>query len=82
MPYIKLEDRKVWDEWLKKMPTPQSLGELNYLITKIILKAEPSCYLDYAELVGLLETVKLEFYRRAVAVYEDGKCKLHGDVYE
>ena len=41
----------------------------------------PLCYSDYNEVVGLLESVKLEFYRRMVANYEDSKIIVNGDVY-
>jgi len=45
------------------------------------LPPKPS-YSDYNALVGVLECAKLEFYRRAVAAYEDKKIKENGDVYE
>jgi hypothetical protein len=38
-------------------------------------------YFSYNEVVGVLECVKLEMYRRLVAPYEDRKCKENGDVY-
>lgn len=63
-------------------------GELNFAVTKVLLaylgapdSLAPAGYEDYAEIVATLECVKLEFYRRAVAVYEHGKMIEHGDVY-
>lgn len=37
-------------------------------------------YADYNEVIGVLESCKLEFYRRHVAAYEDRKIKENGDV--
>ena len=57
------------------------VGDLNYMITKILLMAKPKSYAEYNALVGVLECCKLEFYRRAVAAYEDEKIQENGDVY-
>lgn len=60
-------------------------GELNYVITKLVvecLKAEE--HVNYSTLnkyLGVLDAVKNEFYRRVVAKYEDDKIKDNGDVY-
>ena len=37
-------------------------------------------YEEYNSVVGVLESVKLEFYRRAVAAYEDNKIVENGDI--
>lgn len=62
-----------------------TVGELNYRITKQILGflgARPlENYDTYNEVVGVLECVKLEMYRRRIARYEDKKKKENGDVY-
>lgn len=34
-----------------------------------------------ADVLGTIECVKLEFYRRVVAPYEDQKCEQNGDAY-
>jgi len=31
--------------------------------------------------IGVLESVKMELYRRKIADYEDEKCEENGDVY-
>lgn len=72
---------------------PRSTGELNYAITKLCLgfvrrnqvvgdvqSGQPT-YQDINDVVGALEGVKLEFYRRLAAPYEDTKIALNGDVY-
>lgn len=60
-------------------------GDLNYFITKILLKyikdgGKPRYYI-YNEVIGVLECIKQELYRRVVAVYEDVKKDMNGDVF-
>ena len=66
-------------------PKPTTPGEVNFLITEIILgytaSSRPS-YTEYATLVGILETCKMELYRRLVVPYENNKIAQHGDVYD
>ena len=84
-PYIKQEHRKALDLLLKEFNsyTIASYGEMNYVITKILLDCLPcASYQDYQAIIGLLECVKQEFYRKRVAHFEDEKCKLNGEVYE
>ena len=82
MPYINKCFRREIDRWLELMPpTMASLGVLNYTITKLLLKFEPISYQDFNALVGVLECVKLELYRRLVAPYENWKKESEGDIY-
>lgn len=89
MPYIPSRNRaeilKLIDEFTTDVSLIESgigVGTLNFVITNLILKCVHSeCHKSYNEMVGLLECVKLEFYRRAVAKYEDEKVKENGDVY-
>lgn len=81
MPYINQEIRKIFDQTIEKL-APATDGELNYIITRLLLRTGPRSYQDYNALIGVLECVKLEFYRRAVAVYEDKKKEENGDVFE
>lgn len=82
MPYIKEEKR------FELEPSdifPETAGELNFSITKLCqwyLDQSGKKYDDYNEIIGVLECVKQEFYRRAVVPYEDKKIKENGDVYE
>ena len=59
-------------------------GPLNYLITRLVLRwlGDHPNYERYNAAVGVLESAKLELYRRAVAPYEDAKIKENGDVYD
>jgi len=87
MPYIKPENRKLYDFAIKEVAAAlttyeYSPGDFNYVITKICLafiSAQDNCEV-YNEVIGVLECAKLEFYRRRVAAYEDGKIEQNGDV--
>ncbi len=78
MPYIKKERRQAPNEMV-----PMSAGELNYLITSECIAYLPDwpTYKDFNEIIGVLECVKQEFYRRAMAPYEDKKSEENGDLY-
>lgn len=90
MPYI-TELRK------KEVETkgPQHPGELNYAITAACLdyiegrvaflrSMKQNSKVNYTmlnDVMGALESAKLEFYRRVVVPYEEEKIKENGDVY-
>jgi len=81
MPYIKKEDRERLDN-LESIP--ETPGELNYVITMCINRYIGEHGLRYDiinDVVGALESAKLEFYRRIAAPYEDIKIIENGDVY-
>jgi hypothetical protein len=88
MPYITQERRALYDVQLAAMAeaitdeTPD--GDLNYIVTRLLadwLAKRGLSYGALADVVKVLETAKLEFYRRVAAPYEDGKAALNGDVY-
>lgn len=83
MPYIPPQDREHLDDVIADLGSHElTPGELNYVITRILLRNLPDPrYEDYALATGVLETVKLELYRRAVVPYEDAKLRINGDVY-
>ena len=81
MPYIKQEDRKEFD--LTKI-FPETPGELNFVITSIVRDYLYDVGVSYAEInevIGVLECVKLELYRRIAVPYENRKILENGDVY-
>ena len=87
MPYIKPENRvkyeKVLEELtgiLKSLPMEEVDGELNYVVTKMFKEIYPLRYFHINRAVGVLECIKLEFYRRIAGPYEDKKIKNCGDV--
>ena len=87
MPYIKTEKRVKYDKALhelvgilKSLPPEEVDGELNYVVTKILKGVYPLKYYHLNKAIGALECIKLEFYRRVAAPYEDFKIKESGDV--
>lgn len=91
MPYIKNDRRAELEttigllELLTNLQRVPDLtdGDLNYILSNIMVgqwEADKS-YKTLNKLIGVLECVKLELYRRAGAPYEDAKKKLNGDVY-
>jgi len=89
MPYIAQEDRPLLDKLALTLASalhePKLAGKLNYTITSLIdhlYLNRPFGYTELNTIVGVLECVKLELYRRVGAPYEDEKKKENGDVYE
>jgi hypothetical protein len=67
---------------LRDMPRETVDGSLNYVVTRLLLDVYGiGPYANLQRGLGLLEAVKGEYYRRAVAPYEDRKCLENGDVY-
>jgi hypothetical protein len=89
MPYIHPDSRPMLSITLGDYERASDPGGLNYQFTQLCNeyikyngnKGEPS-YRLLNDIVGALEACKLEFYRRAVAPYEDKKIIENGDVYE
>ena len=94
MPYIKQEKRDQLEHALHEAhnalvgmelddPENNMEGNLNYFITSLLNKVytTPS-YREINDAIGLLECVKLEYYRRKAAPYENQKVFDNGDVYE
>lgn len=88
MPYIQQYRRPEYDEALESLKAvfkhgDWEPGDLNYTLTSFILSVlgpNPN-YTAYNEVIGVLESVKLELYRRHIAPYEDYKKDENGDVY-
>jgi ribosomal protein S3AE len=87
LPYIKARNRKKYEKMLeelvkilKTLPPEEIDGELNYVVTKILKEIYPLRYFHINKAVGVLECIKLEYYRRVAAPYEDQKIKEAGDV--
>ena len=85
MPYIPKEhrpaiDKKAWELSQKVM----SEGELNYAVCRLIVHylPEDAHYFNYNQVMGVLECVKQEIYRRMVAPYENEKMMVNGDVFD
>ncbi len=88
MPYIEQSERGKYEKCiqdllkiLKGQPLQKVDGELNYVITTLLKGLYEPKYFSYNRAIGVLETTKQEFYRRAVAPYEDEKIEKAGDIY-
>ena len=90
MPYIDIKDRNRLDGAVKVavdafagLPMEDALGDLNYLISRIVagVVGKPS-YRKIAMATGVLENVKQELYRRMAGPYEDKKIVENGDIPE
>ncbi len=90
MPYIKEEDRVLLDPFVEQLAlmlgysedSSDKDGKVNYVISKLfnLLYNKPS-YSVINRGIGVLESAKLEFYRRVAVPYEDKKKLINGDVY-
>lgn len=94
MPYITEDKRRTLDTAIIQVldalrqiqcddPEASLEGTLNYLFTTIILKSYTrNNYDEHNRIIGLLECIKSEYYRRRVTPYEAQKAFDNGDVYE
>ena len=88
MPYIRTGERRQYqqalDELARLIPEDrqQRPGHMNYVISMLIQKTYGSRlrYADHNEVLGVLQGVSLEFYRRHTAPYEDVKIVEEGDL--
>jgi len=84
MPYITQARRPHFAEAYTLGLKAQTPGELNYVLTRVVLGylgSIAACgYADFNEVMGVLESCKLELYRRLLAPYEDAKIEENGDV--
>lgn len=89
MPYIKRENRTKYIPHIENLvdflteDETKLAGELNYIISKILRLINARMGLNYKranELIGVLECVKLEYYRRIVSEYENKKILENGDI--
>ena len=85
MPYIDYVSRlRVLPTEARKKINPETPGELNFVLTSLILSyldRTEKKYADYNEIMGVLECIKQELYRRVIAPYEEHKKNDNGDVY-
>ena len=81
IPYITKERRSAIEVLGE---TPTTAGELNFGLTKLVLRylrLKGKSYATFNDIVGALEQAKDEFQRRVVHPYENAKCAENGDVY-
>jgi len=91
MPYITEKQRKELDPLINALSDmlvehdngPEVKGEYNYVITRLIhgyIKSTGLRYHHFNDMIGVLECIKLEFYRKKVTPYEENKILENGDV--
>lgn len=88
MPYISQERRQQLEPQIIDgkihWPPVLTVGELNYRITQLVMdyvNRVGQSYIVMNDVIGAMESAKLEFYRRIVVPYEDTKIQQNGDVY-
>ncbi len=95
MPYIKLRKRKRIDSSIDELISqilgddegfdwkPEYEGIINYTVSRIcneVLIGDEPRYSKINTVLGVLEAVKLEFYRRLASPYEDKAIEKDGDL--
>lgn len=91
MPYIKQDDRRILDNAIRGLvfalrnnsTTDDIDGKINYAFTRImreVYDAKTPSYYNMNKAIGVLECIKLEFYRRIISPYEDKKIQENGDL--
>jgi len=87
MPYIRKEERPKFnpliDELAKVLLSDEQAlsSNLNYVVSSLLRRLSKNLrYVRINELMGVLECVKQEYYRRIAAVYEDEKIRINGDI--
>ncbi len=92
MPYIKQKDRVSLDSILSqidgemaKTPEGEVDGKINYLFSSVLKRtyyagSSSQSYALYCRMMGTLECVKQEAYRKWVAPYENKKERENGRI--
>jgi hypothetical protein len=81
MPYIDQQHRVYLDIDMRNL-YPDNAGELAYVLYKLGLRYVPADrFWKFAELIGVFMLVMLEFWRRRIVKYEEGKKHKNGEVH-
>lgn len=81
MPYLNMGVRGSIDSGRK----PKTPGELNYAMSQLIksyIAMKGENYTAYNDIVGAMECLKMEVYRRLTGPYEDKKLLESADVFQ
>lgn len=81
VPYIERSRRRMLRPVAED--SPQTAGELNYQMSQLVVRylAMNQGYQGINDVVGVLECLKMEVYRRLAVPYENGKKQQNGDVF-
>ena len=90
MPYIARKDRAQYQDPIKQLavlvPADRTIrpGHINYVVSLLLEKVygKKLRYADHNEVIGVLNCIAAEFYRRKTAPYEDIKIGDEGDLDE
>jgi hypothetical protein len=86
MPYVDELNRELLDPFVEELGQHiESVGDLNYVVTRLTLKHLIRQGLNYANFdaeMGMFLCALLEMYRRVGIIYEELKIKQNGDVPE
>lgn len=91
MPYIKQDKREVLNPAIEQLlnslrelesddPLNDMGGNLNYAITRLLMRCYGQKYSEMAQAVSVLEMAKLEYYRVVCGPYETQKSYDNGSV--
>ena len=83
MPYIHPDDRPKFASAEVGMDRIETVGELNYFISRACLnylRNNGFKYQKINDILGVLSAVGFEFYRRLFGYYEDVKIYENGDI--
>lgn len=81
MPYIESGIRSSLEEGR----APSKPGELNYLMSQLVkgyLAENGVSYTSLNAVIGVLQCLSMEVYRRLAAPYEDDKLAQNGEVFK
>jgi len=86
MPYIQPARREDFQDFIQKTEGLRidTAGELNFLITKLMLiylVQHGENYRILNEIVGAASCAQMEFYRRQIIPFEDAKRQENGEVF-
>ena len=88
MPYISRKDRGKYQNILTELASliPQDRmqrpGHINYIVSLLLEKVygNQMRYADHNEVIGVINCIAEEFYRRKTVPYEDKKIEEEGDL--
>jgi hypothetical protein len=83
VPYIPQEQRPPVDQVITALPRLDNPGQLNYVLTEIIIKyllENEVCYQTINDIKGALDEVACEFRERVIKKFERLKKKVNGDI--
>ena len=70
------------DKLMDELGENPSMGDINYCVSSLlwVIWRRNKSYSLANNIVGVLECIKFEFYRRLLAPYEDKKIEDNGDL--